>query len=50
MTQLLINNVVESIWKEPVMADFKILSQHLPGEIEENHEKPVRIACLRAKI
>jgi hypothetical protein len=21
-----------------------------PGDTEENHEKPVRIACLRAKI
>jgi hypothetical protein len=30
---------LERIWKEVVIAQFKVLNQHLPGGIEENHEK-----------
>jgi hypothetical protein len=29
---------------------FKMLSQHLHGQTEEIHEKPVRVASLRAEI
>jgi hypothetical protein len=29
---------------------IRVLSWHLPGEIEEYHEKPVRIARVLAKI
>jgi hypothetical protein len=36
----LMSNELERVWKEAVMARFKILSQHLPGETEENQEKP----------
>jgi hypothetical protein len=32
------------------MTLFKAVSQHLPGGPEKNHEKPVRIAGLQAKI
>jgi hypothetical protein len=35
---------------EAVMAKFKVLSGHLPGGIEENHEKPVRIISVLAEI
>jgi hypothetical protein len=34
------NNELKSIRKEVVMAYFMILSQHLPGGTDENHEKP----------
>jgi hypothetical protein len=30
----------ESIWKEAVIAYFKLLSWNLPGETKENHERP----------
>jgi hypothetical protein len=32
------NNELERIWKEVVMAWFKVLFKHLPGETEENHD------------
>jgi hypothetical protein len=32
-------NKLERIWKEAAMAKFKVLSWHLPGGTEENHEK-----------
>jgi hypothetical protein len=31
---------LERMWKEEVVISFKILSQYLPGNIEENHVKP----------
>jgi hypothetical protein len=31
---------LERIWKEAVMTQFKVLSQHLPGETDKNHKKP----------
>jgi hypothetical protein len=34
------NNELERIWKEVVMVEFKVLSQHVPGGTEEDHEKP----------
>jgi hypothetical protein len=34
----LINNKLERTWKEAVIAQFKVLTQHLPGETEENHK------------
>jgi hypothetical protein len=30
---------LEGVWQEAVMAQFKVLSQHLPVGTEENHEK-----------
>jgi hypothetical protein len=35
---------------EVIMTQFKVLSQHLPGWTEENHEKPVRTAAFRYEI
>jgi hypothetical protein len=32
------NNELGRIWKETVVAEFEVLSLHLPGVIEENHE------------
>jgi hypothetical protein len=36
-------------WKRS-WSNFKVLFQHSPGRTEENDEKPLRIAGLRAKI
>jgi hypothetical protein len=38
------NSKLERMWKEMVVALFKVVSQHLPRKPEENREKPVRIA------
>jgi hypothetical protein len=35
-----VNDELEKIWKEAVMAYFKVLSWHSPGGTEENHDKP----------
>jgi hypothetical protein len=35
-----VNDELEGMWKEAVMASFKVLFCHLPGRTEENHEKP----------
>jgi hypothetical protein len=34
----LVSSVLENVQKEAAMTEFKVLSQHLPGETEENHE------------
>jgi hypothetical protein len=34
------NDELGRIWKEVIMAKVKVLSQHLHGGTEENHEKP----------
>jgi hypothetical protein len=44
------NNELERIWKEAVVASYKVLSQHLPGGTEKIHETPVRLAGLRVCI
>lgn len=36
---MIMNNDFGGIWEEGVMAYFKVLFQHFPEEIEENHEK-----------
>jgi hypothetical protein len=36
----LMTNELERIWKEVVMAYYKVLSQHLPGECDEDYENP----------
>jgi hypothetical protein len=33
-----VNDELERVWKEVVIATFKALSWNLPGETEENHE------------
>jgi hypothetical protein len=35
-----VNNELEIIWKEAIVAQFEAISQHLPEENEENHKKP----------
>jgi hypothetical protein len=36
---MIVNNELEGVWKEAVLASFKILFQGLPGRTEENNEK-----------
>jgi hypothetical protein len=38
------------MWKEEVVAEFKVLSRHSHRGTKENHEKSVRIASLLAEI
>jgi hypothetical protein len=33
------SNELEGIWTEVVVAEFKVLSRHLPGGTDEKHEK-----------
>jgi hypothetical protein len=35
-----VNYELESVWKEAIVAYFEILSSHLPGVIEGNHDNP----------
>jgi hypothetical protein len=43
------NNELKGIWKEILVAYFKVLSWNLSGGTEENH-KNLQMASLRAKI
>jgi hypothetical protein len=43
-------NDFERMWKEVVVAKFKVVFQHWLGRAEVNHENFVRIAGLRAEI
>jgi hypothetical protein len=38
MRTWLMNNKLESLWKEMVVTQFKVLSRHLFGGTEVNHE------------
>jgi hypothetical protein len=35
-----VNTEFERIWKEAVVTYFVVLSRHLSGGVEENHEEP----------
>jgi hypothetical protein len=37
---MIMNNNLEMLWKEAVMAYFKILYSHMPPATKENHENP----------
>jgi hypothetical protein len=41
---------LEGFGRKHSWPNFKVLSWHSSGEIEENHEKPVRIAGLWVEI
>jgi hypothetical protein len=43
------NDELERMLKEVAVAFFKVLSQYLSGETEENHEKPIKIAAVLPK-
>jgi hypothetical protein len=45
-----VNDELKRTWKEAVVAEFKVLSRHLHGGDEENHEILVRITGLREEI
>jgi hypothetical protein len=34
------NDVLENMWKEVVIVNFKVLLSHFPAQVERNHEKP----------
>jgi hypothetical protein len=34
----LMNNELEGMWKEVIVTQFEVLSQHFPGETEESYE------------
>jgi hypothetical protein len=36
----LIKNSLKKMWKEMVLAQFKVQSWHMPVKTEENYEKP----------
>jgi hypothetical protein len=38
------------MWKEAVVAYFEVGNVNLPERTEKHHEKPVRVAGLRADI
>jgi hypothetical protein len=42
------NHELVKMWKEMVMAYFKVLSQNLPAGTERNHDKP-RVITLWAE-
>jgi hypothetical protein len=44
------NDELDRIFKEAVVAYFKVLSQHLPGGAKENHEKTFKILDIPAEI
>jgi hypothetical protein len=44
------NNTWERMWKEEVVAYFKVLVRRFPGGTEETHENPLRTAGLRDEI
>jgi len=33
-----VNDELEGMWKETIVAYFKVLSRHLPGGTEESHK------------
>jgi hypothetical protein len=33
-----VNNDWENVWKEAIVISFKVLSQHMAGESDENHK------------
>jgi hypothetical protein len=37
---MIVNDELEMMWKEVVMAYCKVLSWHMPGGIEETHKTP----------
>jgi hypothetical protein len=37
---MVVINKLERMWKEVIMAQFKVLSYDCPGGIEEDREKP----------
>jgi hypothetical protein len=44
------NNDLERIWKETVLAYLKVLSRHFDRRTEENKKMEVKIGGLRAEI
>jgi hypothetical protein len=50
MINKMINSEFERTWKEDVIAQFKVLYQHLAGGTEDNHEKPQDCGALHVEI
>jgi hypothetical protein len=47
---MIVNNELQGMWKEAVVAEFKIYSLHSPRETEENYKKGSRIVGVPAQI
>jgi hypothetical protein len=45
MAECIISDGLERMWKEAVLAYFKVLSWHSTEGIEENHKKSQDIRC-----
>jgi hypothetical protein len=45
---MIVNDELERMWKEVVVACFKVLPQHLPEGTEENHSKIGRMYSVPA--
>jgi hypothetical protein len=39
-------HALEGVWKEPVVACFKVLCRHSPGEAEHKHVKSMMIVSV----
>jgi hypothetical protein len=47
---MIVNNKLEKIWKEEVVASFKLLSRHFLGGTEEKLKPYIRIVGVSAQI
>jgi hypothetical protein len=50
MAVWLMNDELQRIWKEDVVAYFKVLSQHSHGGTEENHELSLVSVLAKSRI
>jgi hypothetical protein len=48
--RLIVNNELESTWKEAVVAKFEVSSRHVHGGTEETHEFLVHDSHVQAQI
>jgi hypothetical protein len=37
--RMIMSDELDTAWKEVAVVYFRVMSQHLPGVIEENHDK-----------
>jgi hypothetical protein len=45
-----VNYELKGMWKEAIFAELKVVFRNLSRRTKENHEKPFRIAGVRAEI
>jgi hypothetical protein len=44
-----VNDEMGEVWKEVIVAYFKVLAKYFPGETEEHHEMSDNMAVLQAE-